>query len=437
MKRSCDDEYIMDGLFPNELLYEIVGTDLRVMGKLAQTSKVMGEWLDKQAGLFFRLFKYNFKNEYCLLHDLIIRGEDVDTAFYINDTHFLYDDNDEDIDVLCEYSFSLCTRSADDSLDINVDFIMDSLFSSFMQCRLLDDDDPACELLGGIYRDFCIPWNALIIERCETDTLFALKMSRLFNRVLHPYGYPHASYYMCFQSDARRLLCRILKTLQRFAIDVAEDRLLMADSIQRLQTEFFRYLLPPDGQLDQPELDALRTTLMPTREEGTNAYEAYSKDGKNDINAYTTAMTNFFINKLNALTLDQLPPKRDATQIYQWWLQHAVPCIKELSIRDPTCMPSGGGGWEIEEDAEWAIETKQDCLYYDTIDETLFKDSVMAFFLKHETTATTNNIERDTLLSTYRSDFEKDNNRARLEQRYFRLFLYHRISKYPALADGR
>lgn len=421
----------MDGLFPNELLYEIVGTDLRVMGKLAQTSKVMGEWLDKQAGLFFRLFKYNFKNEYCLLHDLIVHGEDVDTAFYINDTPFLFDENDEDLGVPCEYFFSLCTRSsANDSLDVNVDFIMDSLFASFMQARLVDDDDdPVNELLGGIYADFCIPWNHLILERCVTDTLFALKMSRLFNRVLHPYGYPHATYYMRFQSDARHLLCRILRTFRRFAINVAEDELSMDDAIYRLQREFFRYLTLPDGQLDQPELDALRTTLMPTRQEATNAYQAYAKDGKNEISDYTTAMTNFFIEKLDTLTLDQLPPKRDATQIYEWWLQRAVPCIKELSIRDPTSMPSDGG-WEIEEDAEWAIETKQDCLYYDTIDETLFKNSVVAFFLKHETTTT--NIERNTLLSTYRSDFEKDNNRARLEQRYFRLFLYHRISKYPA-----
>lgn len=428
MKRSRD-EYIMS-VFPNELLYEIIGTDVKVFGKLAQTSKVMREWMDEQADLYFRLFKYNFKNHYCLLHELTVHRKDLETALNINNTPY---HNENEGELIEELFFSLHVNYDKQPRWLGVDFIMRNSLTDLMQCTGLVFDDLAHDMMDEIHEEWCDPNNPLIIERCEKDKSFAVKMSRLYNQVIHPYGYPHASYYMKGQHDTRHMICRILRTLSLFITEMSDEEFSDSDSdIQLLRVDegmalmyrnFIHYICVLGGYTDKFDLTGLRELFELTETEDEEVYGKWDEDNEENTHIVDNdAKINIFIRKLDALTLEKLPPKKDVNLIYQYWLDHIVPYIKEFSIKDPTHMPDG---WEIEKTDTYAKQDECDTLYFDTIDDKRFKKKVRSIFMKHEIIGLSPlPVERSMLLSYYKKDFEKDIYAIRLDQKCFHLFLY-------------
>ena len=412
MKRSRD-EHIFPG-FPNEIVHLIIWGNAMVIPKLAQASKDMKRWLDEQPNLYFSLFKHNFKNEYCLLYDLLANESDVTTLFDQIQT------GDED-DIFTRIVLA-SSCSVDDKFiehhPVDADFVMNAPFSRLVQyyhpyAGTFEDD-----LTEELYDKFCFPWDALIIKHCQQDEKFASKMARLFNVALHPCGYPNASYYMQWQSQFRQLLCRMLRILDQCMTynseDTEED--FQDAAVERaclLREELIIFISARDH-------DELAEKLRWSEKSEEEAWGPEDENGERSMSF--DVRTESFIGLLRSLPDAQLPARKDAASLYQWWREYVVPYLEKTP-------PVGCDDWVIEDDPRWHIN--EDVLYIDTIDEITYKKHVVSLFLaKKRKNGAGYDPELRALLHTYKQDYMKDKDISRLEQQCFRLLLF-RLLKYP------
>lgn len=410
MKRSRE-EHIIEG-FPNELvLHHVIGTDIRVMGKLAMTSNETRRWLEEQAGLYFSLFKHNFKNEYCLVHDLLVYGNDVSTVI---------DQFDGTEDESFPVAFSICPTVLESANLVSIDFIMDCPFTDLLQPVEYPEMWAAEAATDSAYEAFCYPWDVLIYERCEEDKTFALKMSRLFNTVLHPVGYPHASYYMTSQSEVRQLVCRMFRILNAYNLVKTKKGHYTQDvTVLGIREALIEYLQPR-------EHIALSEQLSWSTEERIEAWG----ESESPAEGYAEALSRSFIRLLDALPMTELPSKQDALCLHRWWQENALPHL--LKREAFPAFTTASSECHIQEKATWRDTEREDSLYFDTIDELVYKKRFVSLCLSHKGNKKETSlvkIDRDTVLSLIKKHYDEDKDRSLLEQRCFRLFLYRLLQK--------
>ena len=416
MKRSRD-EHIIQG-FPNEIvLYHVMVTDVKVMMLLAQTCKRIQRCMDEQQNLYFNLFKYNFKNEYCLLYDLLVNEQDVTTIF-------------DELHRCCRgdtfsklaLSFS-CTPDEKfrENYPIDASFILNAPFSRLIQYYHPYAGTFKDDYTEELYEELCSPWNPFIIEQCQRDMKFASKMARLFNTTIHPCGYPNASYYMTYQSDVRRLVCRMFRILDKCITecDSSDESNTTFDDALILREELVEFISAEHHE----EMAAKLMWSDKSEEESWKKENEADEDDDCVMCRDSNARTPSFIGLLDALAEEEFPKRKDACHLYKWWQENAVPYLKKT--------PPLNCEWVIEEDPAWHIE--EDTMYFDVLDESAYKKRILSVFFFSD--SITDDSELELTLESCKNEYNNDKDISRLEQHAFRILLY-RLLKYPLRPCG-